>query len=126
MAIQDWIFFLTMSALALVVVVVLYVAVVMPVLAHKPEPKAVAVFGDKLYVEALAALAAKGMEVVEDDSMDVFRERLKQSAAPKKSTISADMLDMAGSYDDKVALVRMLVTEDSNRVALAMKKMIQG
>ena len=66
------------------------------------------------------------MEVVEDDSMDVFRERLKQSAAPKKSTISADMLDMAGSYDDKVALVRMLVTEDSNRVALAMKKMIQG
>jgi flagellar M-ring protein FliF len=126
MAIQDWIFFLTMSALALVVVMVLYVAVVMPVLAHKPEPKVVTVFGDKLYVEALAALAAKGMEVVEDDSMDVFRERLKQSSAPKKSTISADMLDMAGSYDDKVALVRMLVTEDSNRVALAMKKMIQG
>ena len=42
---------------ALVVVMVLYVAVVMPVLAHKPEPKVVTVFGDKLYVEALAALA---------------------------------------------------------------------
>jgi flagellar M-ring protein FliF len=36
------------------------------------------------------------------------------------------MLDMANSYEDKVALVRMLVSEDSSRVATVMKKMIEG
>ena len=37
----------------------------------------------------------------------------------------ADMLDTANSYDDKVALLRMLVQEDSGRVANVLKNMIK-
>ena len=35
------------------------------------------------------------------------------------------MLDTANTYDDKVALIRMLVQEDSGRVANVLKNMIK-
>lgn len=66
-----------------------------------------------------------GMTMVEGESLEDFKERLKKSAAPKKSSISADMLDTANTYDDKVALIRMLVQEDSGRVANVLKNMIK-
>jgi flagellar M-ring protein FliF len=37
-----------------------------------------------------------------------------------------EMLDTANSYDDKVALVRMIVAEDSARVANVLKNMIKS
>ena len=69
---------------------------------------------------------AGDMVMAEGESMEQFRERLKKSAAPKKSSISADMLDTANTYDDKVALIRMLVAEDSGRVANVLKSMIRS
>ena len=65
------------------------------------------------------------MSIAEGESLAQFKARLKKSVAPKKSSISAEMLDTANSYDDKVALVRMLVSEDSGRVAAVLKNMIQ-
>lgn len=53
-------------------------------------------------------------------------EEIKAKLKPKKSSISADMLDTANTYDDKVALVRMLVSEDSGRVANVLKKMVSA
>ena len=53
-------------------------------------------------------------------------EQLKAKLKPKKSTISLEMLDTANSYDDKVALVRMIVAEDSSRVASVLKNMIKA
>ena len=58
----------------------------------------------------------------EPESLDDIKAKLK----PKKSTISADMLDTANSYDDKVALVRYLVAEDAGRVANVIRKMIKA
>ncbi|MDA8681031.1 flagellar basal-body MS-ring/collar protein FliF [Porticoccaceae bacterium] len=40
--------------------------------------------------------------------------------------ITEEMLDTANTYDNKVALVRMLVSEDSGRVANVLKKMIKN
>ena len=57
----------------------------------------------------------------EGESLDEIKAKLK----PKKSAISADMLDTANSYDDKVAVVRLLVAEDAGRVANVLKKMIK-
>ena len=51
-------------------------------------------------------------------------EQIKAKLKPKKSSISADMLDTANTYDDKVTLVRMLVSEYSGRVANVLKKMV--
>jgi flagellar M-ring protein FliF len=47
------------------------------------------------------------------------------SLKPKKQSISADLLNTANSYDDKVALIRMIVAEDSTRVAGVLKNLIQ-
>ena len=52
-------------------------------------------------------------------SINDIRAKLK----PKKSGLSADMLNTANTYDDKVALVRLLVAEDAGRVANVLKKM---
>ena len=51
-------------------------------------------------------------------------EEIKARLRPRKSNVSADMLDTANTYDDKVAIVRMLVDEDASRVASLLKKMV--
>ena len=61
------------------------------------------------------------IQLGEGESLEDIKAKLK----PKKSSISADMLDTANTYDDKVALIRMLVAEDSARVANVLKRMIQ-
>ena len=61
------------------------------------------------------------LETGDNNSLQDIRAKLK----PKKATISADMLDTANTYDDKVALVRLLVADDSGRVANVLKKMVR-
>jgi flagellar M-ring protein FliF len=62
------------------------------------------------------------IEMQEGESLEDIKARLK----PKKSTISVDMLNTANSYDDKVALIRFLVSEDSGRVATVMRNLVKG
>ena len=70
-----------------------------------------------------APIIAEGeIEIEEGESLEEIRAKLK----PKKSSISADLLDTANTYDDKVALIRMLVQEDSGRVATVLKSMIKA
>ena len=61
------------------------------------------------------------IELEEGESLEDIKAKLK----PKKSSISIDMLNTANSYDDKVALIRFLVSEDSGRVATVMKNLIK-
>ena len=61
------------------------------------------------------------LETGDNTSLKDIRAKLK----PKKSTVSADMLDTANTYDDKVALVRLLVADDAGRVANVLKKMVR-
>ena len=70
----------------------------------------------------LSAEDMRMIQIGEGESLEEIKAKLK----PKKSAISADMLDTANTYDDKVALIRMLVAEDSGRVANVLKKMIKG
>lgn len=53
-------------------------------------------------------------EEAADKSIESIKAKLQN---PAKSSVSPEMLDMANSYDDKAALMRMLVKEDSKRVA---------
>ena len=39
-------------------------------------------------------------------------EEIKERLTPKKTSIPLDMLDSANSYDDKVAVLRMLAADD--------------
>jgi flagellar M-ring protein FliF len=52
-------------------------------------------------------------------------EQIKAKMKPKKSTISAEMLDTANSYDDKVALIRMIVSDEAGRVSNVFKAMME-
>jgi len=61
------------------------------------------------------------IEVREGESLEQIKARLK----PKKPAISADMLDTANTYDDKVTLIRMLVGDDATRVTAVLKSLIQ-
>lgn len=70
---------------------------------------------------AEAAGPAEGeVELREGETLEELKARMK----PKKKGISADLLDTANSYDDKVTVVRMMVSQDSKRVALVLKNLI--
>ena len=84
----------------------------------------------ELYAEAetMAEVAAKratetaAVEVDEGESLDEIKAKLKPK---KRGGISADLLDTANTYDDKVALVRMIVTDEAGRVANVFKQMMR-
>ena len=61
------------------------------------------------------------MDLENGKSLEDLKSKLKQ----KKSTISAEMLDTANSYDDKVAVIRLMVSDESGRVANVFKAMMQ-
>lgn len=61
------------------------------------------------------------IEVQEGESLEDIKAKLK----PKKSSISAEMLDTANTYDDKVAVIRMIVGDEAGRVSSVFKGMIQ-
>jgi len=73
------------------------------------------------------ALALENPAAAADDEPNAAEtlEEIKAKMKPKKSNISAEMLDTANTYDDKVALIRMVVAEDQGRVASVLKNMIK-
>ena len=112
------------SALLAISFIVFMLIVVKPVMRN--------IIGDKLAAseeEQAKALAdgelseedMKMIQIGEGESLEEIKAKLK----PKKSSISIDMLDTANTYDDKVALIRMLVAEDSARVANVLKNMMK-
>lgn len=84
----------------------------------------------ELYAEAetMADLATqrvestKAVEVDQGETLEGIKAKLKPK---KKSGISADLLDTANTYDDKVALVRMIVADEAGRVANVFKQLMR-
>ena len=73
---------------------------------------------------ALNAESAEDIEIEEGETLEEVKARMA-SMKPKKQSISADLLNTANSYDDKVALIRMIMAEDSTRVAGVLKSLIE-
>ena len=107
-----------MTSIGLVAFFLLVIAPVLRVYMPKLEEND-ALLAEQLIDGELSIADRKALE--EGESLDEIKAKLK----PKKSAISADMLDTANSYDDKVAVVRLLVAEDAGRVANVLKKMIK-
>ena len=107
--------------------------VVRPVVMHmmnrdKEAAEAAAVAVQQAQADAVAAEAAAleaetaaTMEMGPNETLEEMKAKMK----PKKPNISAEMLDTANTYDDKVALIRMIVSDDSARVASVLKNMIK-
>ena len=111
------------SLAAALIFIALLVIVVRPIIrAYLPDTEILAEDGtDSMKDGELSQAQLNMIELGDGESLEDIKAKLK----PKKSTISADMLDTANTYDDKVALVRLLVAEDSGRVANVLKKMIR-
>jgi flagellar M-ring protein FliF len=111
------------SLAAALIFIALLVIVVRPIIrAYLPDTEILAEDGtDSMKDGELSQAELNMIELGDGESLEDIKAKLK----PKKSTISADMLDTANTYDDKVALVRLLVAEDSGRVANVLKKMIR-
>ena len=65
---------------------------------------------------------SESVEVSEGESLEDIKAKLK----PKKQSISADMLDTANTYDDKVAVIRLIVGEESGRVSNVFRSMMRS
>ncbi|MBB43014.1 MAG: flagellar M-ring protein FliF [Rhodospirillaceae bacterium] len=63
----------------------------------------------------------QSLEVQPGESLDDIKKKLK----PTRSGISSEMLDTANTYDDKVAIIRMIVSDEAGRVSNVFKGMIQ-
>ena len=112
------------SALIAVSFIVFMLIVVRPIMRNITAAKAQAEEEKAKAAMADGELSAEDMRMIqigEGESLEEIKAKLK----PKKSSISIDMLDTANTYDDKVALIRMLVAEDSGRVANVLKGMIK-
>jgi flagellar M-ring protein FliF len=112
------------SALIAISFIVFMLIVVRPIMRNITMAKAIAEEEKAKAAMADGELSAEDMRMIqigEGESLEEIKAKLK----PKKSSISIDMLDTANTYDDKVALIRMLVAEDSGRVANVLKGMIK-
>ena len=104
------------------VFILFLLTVVRPVVKHLIAPPIVGDDGELLAPGELSAEEMRMIQLGDGESLEEIKAKLK----PKKSSISMDMLDTANTYDDKVALVRMLVAEDTARVANVLKSMIKA
>ena len=112
------------SGLIAISFIVFMMIVVRPIMRNITSAKALAEEEKAKAALADGELSPEDMKMIqigEGESLEEIKAKLK----PKKSSISIDMLDTANTYDDKVALIRMLVAEDSGRVANVLKGMIK-
>jgi flagellar M-ring protein FliF len=124
------------SAMLGLMFVAFLMAVVRPVVVHMRErdKQAALQAAEKVKLAQEEALAleraqteeatAAGAETGEPSAAETLEE-MKAKMKAKKSGISAEMMDTANTYDDKVALIRMIVGDDSARVASVLKNMIK-
>ena len=87
---------------------------------------------NRILVPAGGAVVAAGGVDSDDEGMDSIQvgegeslEDIKAKLKPKKSNISMEMLDTANTYDDKVALIRMIVSDEAGRVSNVFKQMMK-
>ena len=117
-------------SLFVILIAVVAIGVVRPMLSRLLVPTSSTNSVMELYAEAetMADLATqrnenmKALEVEEGETLDSIKAKLKPKG---KSGISADLLDTANTYDDKVALVRMIVGDEAGRVANVFKQMMR-
>lgn len=86
---------------------------------------------ERIKNEEAARIAAElevgeDIEIEEGETLEEIKARMSH-LKPKKPAISADMLNTANTYDDKVALIRMIVSEENTRARMAsvLKNMIK-
>jgi flagellar M-ring protein FliF len=116
---EPWIRDLISKFLMLIIIAVVSLAIIRPLLTRLLTPSQDAL--RTAYLEENVD-NLEDMDLESGQSLEDLKSKLKQ----KKSAISAEMLDTANSYDDKVAVIRLMVSDESGRVANVFKTMMQN
>jgi flagellar M-ring protein FliF len=112
------------SALIAISFIVFMLIVVRPIMRSITTAKSMAEEEKAKAAMADGELSAEDMRMIqigEGESLEEIKAKLK----PKKSNISLEMLDTANTYDDKVAIIRMIVSDEAGRVSNVFKQMMK-
>ena len=115
---EPWVRDLMNKSVMLLIIAVVSLGILRPLMTRLLTPSQDALkasFADQNMAELEA------MDLQEGQSLEDLKAKLK----PKKTAISAEMLDTANSYDDKVALIRMMVGDEAGRVSNVFKAMME-
>ena len=118
---MEWAVTLMKQGMTILIMAVVVLGVIRPLISRIMVPAAAGAPG-----EAMVSLdddaEVEQVEIQEGESLEDIKAKLK----PKKAAISPEMLDTANTYDDKVAVIRMIVGDEAGRVSNVFKTMIQS
>ena len=113
---MDWAVTIMRQGLTILIMAVVVLGVIRPLMvpaAQGGPGEAVVTLDDDVDLDTV--------EIQEGESLEDIKAKLK----PKKAAISPEMLDTANTYDDKVAVIRMIVSDEAGRVSNVFKTMMQ-
>ena len=116
----DWIEQLAKQFVTVLLLAVITLGVIRPLLNRVLVPSGGGAMGHGGLTEEEAE-ALESVEVGDGETLEDIKAKLK----PKKSNISLEMLDTANTYDDKVAIIRMIVGDEAGRVSNVFKQMMK-
>jgi len=117
---MDWAVNLMKQGMTLLIMGVIILGVIRPMINRIMVPVAPGKPGEAL-VHMEDEPDMDQVEIGEGESLEDIKSKLK----PKKASISAEMLDTANTYDDKVAVIRMIVSDEAGRVSNVFKAMMK-
>jgi flagellar M-ring protein FliF len=110
---------LAKQVITILILGIIALGVIRPLLSRVLVPIGVGAPGEVI-TDMAEEIDIDEVEVQEGESLEDIKAKLK----PKKQAISAEMLDTANSYDDKVAVMRMIVSDDAGRASNVFKSMM--
>jgi flagellar M-ring protein FliF len=116
----NWVKDLGKSMAMILMLAVVSLGVIRPLLSRLLVPAG----GDVVARGGVSDDEIEGLESIEVSAGETL-EDIKAKLKPKKANISMEMLDTANTYDDKVALIRMIVGDEAGRVSNVFKQLMQ-
>ena len=117
---MDWAVTIMRQGLTILIMAVVVLGVIRPLINRIMVPAAQGGPGEAV-VTLDDDVDLDTVEIQEGESLEDIKAKLK----PKKAAISPEMLDTANTYDDKVAVIRMIVSDEAGRVSNVFKTMMQ-
>ena len=117
---MDWAMVIMRQGLTILIMAVVVLGVIRPLINRIMVPAAQGGPGEAV-VNLDDDVDLDTVEIQEGESLEDIKAKLK----PKKAAISPEMLDTANTYDDKVAVIRMIVSDEAGRVSNVFKSMMQ-
>ncbi|WP_439138679.1 flagellar basal-body MS-ring/collar protein FliF [Planktotalea sp.] len=119
---DEWVREMARNMLILAVLAIVTLGIVKPLLTQLFATPSEGAAGKVLMSDDDDIIDMDAIEMEAGQSLEYIKAKLKS----KRGIISAEMLDTANSYDDKIALIRMMVDDDAGRVSNVFKGMMEN